>query len=251
MSCTRITLDGKTVGFACNRGERRKPCSVPGCGALASCLCDFVLKNGKTCDAPLCHGHGMGDDMNIDYCPPHWKLLETSSAAARGTDQEEDSRPDPVPGPAEATAGFYPAEGGTARGASSATVCESVLPGPASLRGTAEGAARSLIDQRLECMVENCQLIAEVAYEDFLLCVLHDAPATKAILERLELPGAFWLPGGWPAVMPQGELREEHLIRRPAQPWARRTFDDTLVAAVPDGHPPITTCHPDFDLTRR
>jgi hypothetical protein len=68
----RIPLDGcsRTVGTS----QR--------CCAISSLLCDWVLSDGSTCDAPLCadHAHQIGPDTHL--CPTH--------AAQRLREQEEE-----------------------------------------------------------------------------------------------------------------------------------------------------------------
>ena len=72
MPCKTIFFEGKPVGFACSRGHQRQDCRI--CGMPSTKLCDYPLKNGKTCDMPLCarHAHAVGPDM--DYCPAHFEM---------------------------------------------------------------------------------------------------------------------------------------------------------------------------------
>lgn len=95
------------------------------------------------------------------------------------------------------------------------------------------------------CMVGQCRYVAERAFEDFLVCVLHDHPAVLRIIEELRFPCAY-LSGGLPIVMPCGPLEAEHFAPREAEgligalecPWL----------ATIDG--PNKHAHPDYDLTR-
>jgi DNA adenine methylase len=76
MSCQRIDLPGGSI-IACSRGAKPKaPCSVPGCDRPHAALCDFRLKNGRTCDAKLCASHRTKAGSDVDYCPPHSKMGE-------------------------------------------------------------------------------------------------------------------------------------------------------------------------------
>jgi len=44
---------------------------MPRCVALASALCDHVMGNAKTCDAPICSTHADHVADEIDFCPAH------------------------------------------------------------------------------------------------------------------------------------------------------------------------------------
>lgn len=67
MACTRFTWPDGTQGLVCGPKVRLKPCP---CGNRATLLCDYPVRRGKTCDAPLCAGcttkRGGGD-----LCPAH------------------------------------------------------------------------------------------------------------------------------------------------------------------------------------
>ncbi|MDD5207021.1 MAG: hypothetical protein PHS17_16470, partial [Desulfobacterales bacterium] len=69
MPCKPLKFGDGVYGFVCSRGDQRQKCKI--CGMPATKLCDFVLKNGKTCDMPLCarHAHSVGPEK--DYCPAH------------------------------------------------------------------------------------------------------------------------------------------------------------------------------------
>lgn len=49
------------------------------CCAISSFLCDWVLVDGKTCDAPLCeeHARAVGPDRHL--CPTHMALQRESA----------------------------------------------------------------------------------------------------------------------------------------------------------------------------
>jgi hypothetical protein len=54
---------------------RRKQCST--CGAPADKLCDYVIAEGKTCDAPICGKCALHREPDCDYCKEHkYQLLE-------------------------------------------------------------------------------------------------------------------------------------------------------------------------------
>jgi hypothetical protein len=83
MPCERVEFpDGKGVAIICSRSGPRKRCSVPGCEAWASKLCDYPTPGPKTpnrtCSKALCErctAH-VGEDR--DLCPPHAKLVEAA-----------------------------------------------------------------------------------------------------------------------------------------------------------------------------
>jgi len=79
MPCRPLTsLDGKTVGFACSRGRRSKPCAY--CSRPSSRLCDFpVMKDHGikgTCDCPLCDRCTTGFAREGDLCRAHAPLWD-------------------------------------------------------------------------------------------------------------------------------------------------------------------------------
>lgn len=82
MTCRRIDLGNGDFAIACNRGERPKPCGVPNCDRVRVALCDFKLKTGKTCDAPLCGMHRFQVGPDLDYCPVHRKFMTTTSPSS-------------------------------------------------------------------------------------------------------------------------------------------------------------------------
>ena len=72
-------------GIACTR-ERRRTCSVAGCGNAATLLCDFPLvgpKAGRTCDRALCRAHAEHAGPNTDYCPAHATARKETDHGAR------------------------------------------------------------------------------------------------------------------------------------------------------------------------
>lgn len=98
------------------------------------------------------------------------------------------------------------------------------------------------------CQVWHCVYIADATIDDFNVCALHDHDATRGILERLMLPGAFGGGDGRPMVVPVGPLEEEHLVPREAPDNAIHVWDAPHMADVPEG--PSKRTHPSFDLTR-
>lgn len=76
MTCKRITRGGKTVGFACSRGNRqpRTSCCVEGCEAVGAYLCDYPIESStglQTCDAAMCRRHAKLVKHATHYCPEH------------------------------------------------------------------------------------------------------------------------------------------------------------------------------------
>lgn len=87
MPCERIEFpDGKGVAIICSRSGPRKRCSVPGCDAWATKLCDYPTPGPKTpkrtCSKALCERctKHVGEDR--DLCPPHAKLVEDAKVPA-------------------------------------------------------------------------------------------------------------------------------------------------------------------------
>jgi hypothetical protein len=73
MPCRDIKLPNGFTGIACSR-ERRRACSVPGCGRTAPYLCDYPVKRkGKdtTCNRAMCEAHRKNMSPEVDYCPGH------------------------------------------------------------------------------------------------------------------------------------------------------------------------------------
>ena len=97
------------------------------------------------------------------------------------------------------------------------------------------------------CAVTGCVYRAESALEDFVVCALHDAPQTRAILERLERPGAYWAHGR-PIVLPCGELTEQEFALQPVLPNDIHAWEDEWLASIPT-EPTRQIC-PQYDLTR-
>jgi hypothetical protein len=97
------------------------------------------------------------------------------------------------------------------------------------------------------CAVAHCLYIAESSIDDFVVCALHDAPQTRGILERLQMPGAYWFHER-PIVLPTGDLTEADLIKVEAHEGSIYAWQDKSLADVPDF--PSRSIHPNFDLTR-
>lgn len=69
MPCIKMDSPGM-VGFICTRSRREiKPCSC--CGKPSTCLCDYPLGRGRTCDMPLCNECRAHVGMDTDLCPLH------------------------------------------------------------------------------------------------------------------------------------------------------------------------------------
>jgi len=80
--CDQLVLDGRVVGFACRRGQR-KQCEF--CrNAPATLQCDEPLrgaKAGATCSKYMCRGcartvGSFDSDVELDLCPPHFRAHE-------------------------------------------------------------------------------------------------------------------------------------------------------------------------------
>jgi hypothetical protein len=68
MPCSHIAIPGGGHAIIC--GPRHtKRCRV--CGGISTKLCDYEVRPGKTCDAPLCSGCAVHTEPNLDYCPSH------------------------------------------------------------------------------------------------------------------------------------------------------------------------------------
>lgn len=84
MGCKFTRLGPDSYVVACSRGRQVKRCK--NCGRPLTKLCDYPLrgeKKGQTCDAPLCNACAVSQGENVDYCPPHARLVEK---------EEQDSR---------------------------------------------------------------------------------------------------------------------------------------------------------------
>jgi hypothetical protein len=55
--------------FICARGKRTKPCRH--CSDPSSLLCDYPVRGGKTCSAPICGACAAHRGENLDYCREH------------------------------------------------------------------------------------------------------------------------------------------------------------------------------------
>ena len=77
MPCIPFRTPDGEGGFVCTRGDRKAPCSVPGCHRQHERLCDWKLGPGAkrlTCDAKLCAEHATRIAPERDLCPAHAKL---------------------------------------------------------------------------------------------------------------------------------------------------------------------------------
>lgn len=102
------------------------------------------------------------------------------------------------------------------------------------------------------CQVRHCGYVAEASIDDgddhFLVCELHDHPATRRILERGERPAHYRVASGFPVVLSCGPLEAEHLEPRSAPAGVIRARECSWLASLPEG--PAPGVHPDSDLTR-
>jgi hypothetical protein len=78
MPCDVIRTPGGATVFACSRGRRPPPCTVPGCDRPGVRQCDYPVpaRRSGTCDRYLCAAHAVSRGPNRDLCPPHAKLEE-------------------------------------------------------------------------------------------------------------------------------------------------------------------------------
>ena len=60
--------DGSTM-IVCGSRRKIKLCSY--CAHEREFVCDFPIRNGRTCDKPLCSAHSYHQGPNQDYCPDH------------------------------------------------------------------------------------------------------------------------------------------------------------------------------------
>lgn len=61
--------NGNVTVIVCGGRHKRKYCRW--CGSYADLLCDFPVRPGHTCDAPICAKHAKPMGANLDYCPKH------------------------------------------------------------------------------------------------------------------------------------------------------------------------------------
>lgn len=82
MTCQPIKLPDNGMAIACSRGRKpkRKPCEVSGCVASHRKLCDYPIKDKKTCDMKLCDYHATSVGPDRDHCPSHRILAEGKDA---------------------------------------------------------------------------------------------------------------------------------------------------------------------------
>lgn len=71
MPCERyVSPDGQTVAIICSRGRRAaKPCHY--CGKPSTSLCDYPIRDGKTCDKPMCNYCKTNVGPDLDVCREH------------------------------------------------------------------------------------------------------------------------------------------------------------------------------------
>ncbi len=80
MGCrvTKIFVEGKYIpAIVCGRYGPAKYCVV--CGTQDNIkLCDYPLhgvKQGQTCDRPVCRMHATHQEPDVDYCPSHARRI--------------------------------------------------------------------------------------------------------------------------------------------------------------------------------
>lgn len=78
------------------------------------------------------------------------------------------------------------------------------------------------------------------------MCVLHDAPQTRWILEQLKAPAAYWCHER-PVVLPCGDLDESDFVPEQETAGALHAYEDPMLADVPDT--PTKMVQPHYDLT--
>lgn len=72
MTCTLVRIAGLNA-IVCHRGRSRRfvACRSRGCQADATCVCDYDLGGGRTCDLPICEAHAIEAGPDKHYCPRH------------------------------------------------------------------------------------------------------------------------------------------------------------------------------------
>ena len=72
MTCSTVKLPDGTAAIVCGPRQRRRKCSVFGCTADATKLCDHPAstKSG-TCDRAICGRHATPVGKDLDHCPRH------------------------------------------------------------------------------------------------------------------------------------------------------------------------------------
>ena len=67
MECRHVSIDGISA-IVCGPRRRRPKCTF--CDRRAPLLCDQPMKDGKTCDKPLCSACAVKEG-SLDLCPTH------------------------------------------------------------------------------------------------------------------------------------------------------------------------------------
>lgn len=73
MVCRTVNVGG-IPAIVCGPKPRRKRCA---CGALAPLLCDWKVKPGKTCDAPICRSCAEEVAADKHLCREHQAAYKT------------------------------------------------------------------------------------------------------------------------------------------------------------------------------
>ena len=67
MACRHVDLGNGAHAIICGL-PRQKRCK---CGAPATKLCDWKMRAGGTCDAPICEACAIKPNPRKDICPDH------------------------------------------------------------------------------------------------------------------------------------------------------------------------------------
>lgn len=72
MACRTVQMGDATM-IVCSRGQKVKPCDVPGCRKSSVALCDAPVQSKfrKTCDRPMCDDHRYKVSNKVDWCIFH------------------------------------------------------------------------------------------------------------------------------------------------------------------------------------
>lgn len=76
MTCYVVTLQNGAQAFLC--GDLGPHCKH--CADVGVRLCDWPMKAGLTCDAPLCDHHAFEIAEEIHYCPVHHEQYKRMAA---------------------------------------------------------------------------------------------------------------------------------------------------------------------------
>ena len=77
MICTHVQV-GNVHAIVCGSRPSAKRCRQ--CGKAADRECDFPVRDGKTCDLPICRRCSSRPSMDVDICPNHRLCLGSLAA---------------------------------------------------------------------------------------------------------------------------------------------------------------------------